>query len=214
VARFPPSFAAYRPSCRYTIDPNPAGTWIAPDLDRARALLGKSGTLGTRIVLWTPDDPDRVAIGRYVAGLLRTLGFRATLRVMHSHETYYDYVSDSRHHAQIGISGWVTDVFDPSGFFEPVLTCASYVPASSFNANYAGYCDRRTDVDIRRAETLAATNPGASNELWAAIDRRIGIASPWVPLYTMRWNDVMSKRLGNYQYHPMLGFLIDQAWVK
>jgi peptide/nickel transport system substrate-binding protein len=210
----PPSFAGYRPSCPYTIDPNPGGTWIAPDLDRARALLRKSGTPNTTVDLWTPDDPERIAIGRYVTGLLRTLGFMATLHVVHSHATYYDYVSDSRHHAQIGIAGWGPDVLDPSGFFDPLLTCASYVPASSSNANYAGYCDRRTDAVIRQAEMLAATDAGASSDLWAAIDRRVGIASPWVPLYTVRWNDVLSSRLGNYEYHPMFGFLIDQAWVK
>ena len=35
-----------------------------------------------------------------------------------------------------------------------------------------------------------------------------------VPLFTMRWNDVLSNRLGNYEYNPMFGFLIDQAWVR
>jgi len=210
----PPSFAGYRPSCQYTIDPNPGGTWIAPDLDRARALLRKSGAPGTTVVVWTRGDPVRLAIGRYVAGLLRGLGFSSKLRVMQDIESYYNAVSDSRRHAQIGVAGWGPDVLDPSGFFEPILTCSSYVPASSTNANYAGYCDRQIDADIRRAETLAATNPGKSSELWAAIDRRITNASPWVPLYTPRWNDVLSSRLGNYEYNPMFGFLIDQAWVK
>ena len=210
----PPSFAGYRASCPYTIDPNPAGTWIAPDLDRARALLRKAGTPRTRVIVSTLHDPVRIAIGRYVTGLLRTLGFRAELLAFDDISSYYGYVSDSRHHAQIGLAGWGPDIRDPSAFFEPVLTCASYVPRSAVNANLAGYCDRRTDIDIRRAETLAATNPGASSELWAAIDRRIGMASPWVPLYATRWTDVLSNRLGNYEYNPMFGFLIDQAWVQ
>ena len=82
------------------------------------------------------------------------------------------------------------------------------------NANYSGYCDRRTDAAIRRAKMLSATDPAAANRLWAAIDRRIVAAAPWVPLYSDRWNDVLSKRVGNYLFNPMLDFLIDQAWVK
>jgi hypothetical protein len=35
-----------------------------------------------------------------------------------------------------------------------------------------------------------------------------------VSLFTLRWNDVLATRVGNYQVHPMLGFLTDQAWIK
>jgi ABC-type transport system substrate-binding protein/DNA-binding SARP family transcriptional activator len=213
----PPSFSGYRARCPYTIDPNPAGTWIAPDLDSARALVRKSGTTGTRIVFWTrsePDRPEQLAIGRYVVGLLRTLGYHATLQTLPSPGRYYDYVDDARHRVQAGLSGWVPDILDPSGFFELLLTCRQYLPASTKNANLAGYCDRKTDAEILQAENLAPTDPAAANRLWAAIDRRVVAAAPWVPLVTLRWTDIISRRVGNYQYNPMLGFLLDQAWVK
>jgi peptide/nickel transport system substrate-binding protein len=39
----PPGFPGYRPRCRYTVNPNPAGTWTAPDLAMAKRLIRESG---------------------------------------------------------------------------------------------------------------------------------------------------------------------------
>ena len=36
---------------------------------------------------------------------------------------------------------------------------------------------------------------------------------PWVPLVNPKTFDFLSKRVGNYQYNPSLGILIDQLWV-
>jgi peptide/nickel transport system substrate-binding protein len=167
--------------------------------------------------VWTKRDstaPERLKIGRYLTGLLRTLGYRATLRALDP-DSFYAYVGDSRHRAQIGVAAWVPDV--PSGassFFEPVLTCNSYEPATPTNSNFAGYCDPRVDAEIRRAERLELTNPAAASALWTKIDRRVGKAAPWVPLYNVRMTDVLSTRVGNYLHNPMFGFLLGQAWVK
>jgi len=51
----PPGMPGYRPYCPYTVHPNPAGTWIAPDLARARALVRASGTKGMRVTVWQSD---------------------------------------------------------------------------------------------------------------------------------------------------------------
>jgi peptide/nickel transport system substrate-binding protein len=40
----PPNLPGYRPYCPYTLEPNPAGQWTAPDLDRAKELIRTSGT--------------------------------------------------------------------------------------------------------------------------------------------------------------------------
>jgi len=49
--------------------------------------------------------------------------------------------------------------------------------------------------------------------LWANIDREITAQAPWVPLYNPRALVVLSARVGNYQFHPLFGLLIDQLWV-
>jgi hypothetical protein len=48
----------------------------------------------------------------------------------------------------------------------------------------------------------------------AAVDHRVGtlgLADPWA---NPRNATLVSKRVGNYQSHPLLGTLLDQHWVK
>jgi ABC-type transport system substrate-binding protein len=82
------------------------------------------------------------------------------------------------------------------------------------HARVSGFCDPRLDALIRRASTLEASDPAAAWHLWSAIDRRVTAQSPWIPLISVRWLDVVSKRLRNYAFHPVLGgFMISQARV-
>ena len=213
----PPGFPGYEPSCPYTLDPTSAGTWTAPDQDAARALLRRTHMAGMRVVVLARSDsdwPGEVAVGRYLVRLLDDLGFRASLRLADSSH-YYALVGNSRNRAQIGLAAWLPDVPDASNFFQPLLTCSSFQPHSSANANVAEFCNRSIDADIRRAQNLERSDPAAANQWWTVIDHRIGIAAPWVPLYTERWTDLVSRRVGNFEFNPALGgLLLDQAWVR
>ena len=48
----PPGLQGYTRSCRFTADPNPAGTWTSPNLARARRLVAASGTRGMKVEFW------------------------------------------------------------------------------------------------------------------------------------------------------------------
>jgi hypothetical protein len=39
-------------------------------------------------------------------------------------------------------------------------------------------------------------------------------AAPAVPFANLRAVTLVSERVGNYQYHPLWGTLIDQLWVR
>lgn len=123
---------------------------------------------------------------------------------------YFDYVNDSRHHAQVGLSGWIDDFLTPSSFFE-AFTCASFIPSSLLNVNESQFCDR--GLDDAYAAALAARGTDA-NARWAALDRRVLAASPAIPLFNRRTLLLVSDRLGNAQMHQELGPLLDQFWVR
>ena len=74
----PPFFPGYVPTCRYTVNPNPAGTWIGPDLATARRLVAASGTRGMKVEFWGARPLG--AVGRYFRSLLNALGYRGELR--------------------------------------------------------------------------------------------------------------------------------------
>ena len=53
----PSDLPGYRPYCPYTVNPNEAGTWTAPDLAKARSLVAASGTRGTSVAVTTVPTP-------------------------------------------------------------------------------------------------------------------------------------------------------------
>jgi peptide/nickel transport system substrate-binding protein len=207
----PPHFPGYRPYCPYSAGTTREGGWKAPDVVRARELVAASGTRGMKVTVWAPS-PLR-ALGAYGVRLLTSLGYRAALKVLDPAK-YFSTAFDSRNRVQVGILAWTSDYPVASGFFEPILTCASFRPGSAGNLNAAAFCDPRIDRQVARARVLQATDPQAAGTLWEGIDRQTVDEAPWVPLVTPKTLDVVAKRVGNYQYSPMWAMLIDQLWVR
>ena len=61
--------------------------------------------------------------------------------------------------------------------------------------------------------TLVTVATAAAGELWAKIDRALVDQAAVVPLFNRQGFDLLSKRVGNYQYNPVLGVLVGQLWV-
>jgi peptide/nickel transport system substrate-binding protein len=205
----PPGLPGYVPTCPYTLDPTPAGTWSAPDLESARRLVAASGTRGAAIQIWAHTGQwDNVV--RYAVQVLRRLGYRVRLREIgppNDLGPYSTYVNDPRHHAQAGFAGWVDDYLTASSFFEP-FSCAARGPGAY---DPSQFCAPSVDAEARRA--VAAGEP-AADARWSALDRRLLAAAPLVPLFTPREAVLVSDRVGNVQIQPALGPLLDQMWVR
>jgi YVTN family beta-propeller protein len=196
----PPDFPGYAPYCPFD----------GPDLTRARALVAASGTRGMKVTFWSWEPA--ASFGVYAVKLLRSLGYRASLKVL-SRTAFFAAAYDPRTRAQIGFNPWTSDYPAPSGFFEQLLTCASVVPGPA-NSNAAEFCDPRVDREIERARAEQATNPAAARRLWERAERDTVDQAPWVPLVSPKIVDVLSKRTGNFQFNPMWQMLIDQLWVR
>ena len=67
---------------------------------------------------------------------------------------------------------------------------------------------------MRRATALQVADPQGANALWARIDRRISDLAPLVPLASHSQLDFVSRRVGNFEYNPQWGILLDQLWVR
>jgi YVTN family beta-propeller protein len=198
----PPGLPGYRPFCLYR----------GPDLARARRLVAASGTAGTRVTVWTLG-PNFVPQGRYIVGVLRQLGYRASLRSV-GLATYFRRISDTRNHVQIAFDNWIADYPAPSNFINVLLSCGAFRTASPANNNRAGFCDRNINAEIQQARRLQVTNPPSANKLWGQIEREIMRQAPWVPMINPKLIDFVSRRVGDYQYNPEWGMLIDQLWVR
>jgi peptide/nickel transport system substrate-binding protein len=212
----PPDMAGYQPYCPYTVNPSPSGSWVAPSLEEAQELVFASGTRGMDVtVLAEPSDATgpSESVSRYVVTVLDRIGYRASLRVAASESAFFQTLGDSRAHAQIGWFPWVQDYPDPSDFITPVLTCSAFASQSQSNVNDAEFCDPAIDNAVQRAQALEPTAPGAANQAWAGVDQQITDRAPWVPLYNPRLDVATSSHVGNFQYHPFFGLLLDRLWV-
>jgi YVTN family beta-propeller protein len=204
----PPGFPGYTPSCHYTRNPGPSGAWTAPDTDLARRIIRRSGTEGMKVTVWGYEQ--KRGIIRYFAKLLHRLGYRSSTRLFKDYGSYREKAADSRTRAQIGIEGWQADVGTPSNF-TPELLCSAFAPRTPDNLNEAEFCNR--GIDARVAAARAARGPQA-DVLWTDVYRRLAAAAPAVPVVTRRSVVLVSKRVGNYQYHPLYSTLLDQLWVR
>jgi YVTN family beta-propeller protein len=206
----PPGVPGYERYCPYTVNPSSTGTYSGPDLARARRLVRASGTAGMRVsVLTDPHLRDTT----YVVSVLRRLGYRASARPV-AGERYNRIASNTRNNTQMSVGGTLTDYPAPSNIIQTWLSCGSFRTQSDLNSNRAGFCNAAVDAGIDRALALETSDPKAAHRLWARIDRKIVDQAPWLPTLNLKTIDFVSARVGNYQFHPQWGMLLDQLWVK
>jgi hypothetical protein len=72
----------------------------------------------------------------------------------------------------------------------------------------------RPDRLMNIADRQQATGPPQAAATWAAVDRAVSFAAPWVTLANLKNVDFLSARVTDYQYNPFLGVLLDQLQVR
>ncbi len=201
----PPNFPGYRPYCPYT-DLAGARRSTAPSLARAKGLVAASRTAGTEVALWWHRSFGEQT-GRYLEQQLESLGYRARLRLFSGDiGKYFAAIETPGASWNLAGSAWIAD-YPAASIFINLLACSS-----PFNWGHS--CDRAIDARIRRALRLQTENPVKANEAWAELDRDLTDRAAWVPLYTPYSTAFVSKRVGNYQHHPLWGPLFGQLWLR
>jgi peptide/nickel transport system substrate-binding protein len=194
----PPGLPGYRPYCPYTLSSSAAGVWTAPDESKALGLVRASHTAGARVRVAT--FPDLVRLVRPLFRTLARLGYRPTIQTVSPAATSFPRTDAL-------LLAWAKDFSAASDFILPLFTCDG-------GANYVRFCDRTIDAQARRAASGQASDAAAANALWAKIDRELVDRAVAVPLCLRESATVVSKRVGNYQFNPQWGPLLDQLWVR
>ena len=144
-----------------------------------------------------------------MVNVLHSLGYRARLNTVDPH-TYFDRVADSRVAAQAGYYTWVAGYPSATDFIPPQFRCS----ASPATGNLSQFCDPAIDAQMADAGAVQVQDPAAATLLWQQVERSLLARAPVVPAYNRRNVDFVSKRVGNYQYNPQWGVLLDQLWVR
>ncbi len=205
----PPRLPGYAPYCPYTRNPGPA--WSAPDPAQARALVAASGTAGQRITLVTDTSTIQRAIGTYVIGVLRDLGYDARLRAL-SGNVQFTYIQNTDNHVQISLTTWYSDYPSAFDFLAVLYGCASLHKGSDSSINMSGLCDPA--LDSQMAAALNTADADERSRRWAAIDRQVTDLAPAAVLFNPDYIDVTSRRVQHFTYHDQYHWLPDQSWVQ
>jgi len=208
----PPGVPGYRPYCPFTVDPSRGGAWLGPDLAQARRLVAASHTQGMHVVVWAHQWDGW--LGPYAVRVLRELGYRASLRVAPA-TAFLDNVNDTRHRVQASVGTWIVDYPSASDVFKLFFQCSAFRPADPADTRSGSFfCHPNIDRQMNQADQLQTSNPQASAKVWAKVDREVTDLAPFVPFVSLRSADFTSARVGDYQYNPIWGILLDQLWVR
>ncbi|HJQ73553.1 MAG TPA: hypothetical protein VJ814_01610, partial [Gaiellaceae bacterium] len=178
-----------------------------PAVAGARRLVHSAGRSGARVTVWMPSPG--ALTGRFMVRLLDSLGLRAHLKLVSIAPgigNYFQRVFDPRTRAQIGFDNWIADYPSAAGFLPPLFSCAQ--------SNASEFCDRGVDSLFAAAEAAQAQNPAAAPALWQKAERAVLAAAPAVPTDNGKNVAFVAKHVGNFQFHPEWGVLLDQLWVK
>jgi YVTN family beta-propeller protein len=202
-----PGMPGYRRYCPYTERARRDGVWWRPNLRRAKQLVAASGTKGRRVQVWAASDQPGIPheFPAYVAQVLRRLGYRTRLHLV----PYATLTPRKRRGLQLTVDGdWTPDYPAPSSYLPQFFGCHG----GNNRKHYV--CDPALDGRMWRAKTLGARDPAAAAHQWARIDHELVDRAFWVPTVNVRAVDFVSKRLRNYEYQPISGFLADQVYLR
>jgi YVTN family beta-propeller protein len=210
----PPGIPGYQPYCPFTADASASGSWIGPDLAAARQLVAASGTAGMRVTVWSDNEVPDPATAAFTVSVLRELGYQATLHLA-PHAVVVAAADDSRRGIQATDGLWWADYPSASDFLDLFFRCSAFRLADpAATRNGAFFCDPAADSLMNLADSQQTTDPAQAATTWAAVDRTVTDAAPWVTLANLNNVDFLSARIANYQYNPFLGVLLDQLQVR
>jgi peptide/nickel transport system substrate-binding protein len=208
----PPGIPGFERYCPFTVDPSASGAWVGPDLSAARKLVAESGTRGMRVVFWS-----QLGMGTtsdFAVSVLRELGYRVSM-VTPSLSTFFANVNNSARKVQISDASWYADYPSASDFFDLSFRCSAWKlddPSAVRNGSF--FCDPGLDRLMTSADDEELTDPVQAAATWAAVDRGVTDAAPWVVLANLTTVDFVSSRVTNYQYNPAFGVLLDQLQIR
>ncbi len=199
------------PYCPYTKNPGP--DWIAPDLERARALVRRSGTAGMRVTIVTSDKEVERTMGLYLQSVLSDIGYDASLRALSSN-IQFPYVQNTRNRVQISLTDWYQDYPAASDFLGVMYDCGSFHPDSDSSINMSGFCDPTVQAQMDQALAMESVDAARAAALWTQVDRAITDLAPGTALFQVRYLDIVSGRVGGYAVSPIYRMLMSLAWVQ
>ncbi|MCB0878331.1 MAG: ABC transporter substrate-binding protein [Thermoleophilia bacterium] len=176
------------------------------DMKLARKLIAESGITPGKVTIWHTTAPPSPDMAQYLQETLSQLGFEAKTRGVDG-SAFYDIVGNEKNKTQIGFGSWGADFPEGSNFIDVLFNSAHIDPHHSINLAWYGGMDKQIDAANRLMDIPAR------QKAWGELDLALQKDGPWAPISHGVQRNLMSKRYGNYVYHPVYDVLFSQATV-
>ena len=173
--QLPVGMPGHEDYCPFTVDPG--SKWTAPDMAKAKQLIEESGTKGAQVTLIGDDKAIPKSIATYMQSLLRDLGYDASLKVV-SHNIQFTFIQNTSNKVQISVSDWYQDYPAPSDFLGVLFSCDTFHEGSDSSINISGFCDKKIQEDMKKANMTAVTDRAAADKMWAQVDKEVTDQAP------------------------------------
>ncbi|MBA3864995.1 MAG: ABC transporter substrate-binding protein [Solirubrobacterales bacterium] len=172
-------------------------------LAKAKALIAEANPSDTNITVWTDTESPNNEAGEYYEGVLKELGFNATLKQINA-DNYFTVIGNlSTPDLDTGWSDWFEDYPHPNDFFQPELAEESILPTN--NGNFSQFADpelSRETVKLAQ-ETLGPEQEAAYSEM----DKKYMEQAAWAPYGTRTLSTFVSTAvpLESVIFNPTFG---------
>jgi peptide/nickel transport system substrate-binding protein len=131
-----------------------------PNMKLAKQLMQKSGMIGQPVTVWGESRSPRKQYVDYFTGVLNSLGFKATEKIISS-GVYFTTIGAPSTHPQAGFADWVQDFPNPWDFMQ------LFAGNAGSSLNYGYVKDSHYDSTLNR---LILQQPEKVASKWAALD--------------------------------------------
>ncbi len=179
------------------------------DVQKAKQLVAASHTAGQAIQVWASTTDPQPKAAEYLASVLDSLGYRATVKTL-AESVYYDTMATEKTDPQIQYNDWTQDYPEASDFLDGLLNGTEIVPVGNNDAS---------NLNVPRLNRLIAAAKRmplglARAHAWARID---AIATkdyaPLVVFMNRTKPKFVSTRVQGLEYNPTYSELFPSLWL-
>jgi peptide/nickel transport system substrate-binding protein len=176
------------------------------DLAKAKELIRQSGITPGKVTIWCTTSAPVPDYAQYLQDVLSQLGFDAHTRCVDG-SAFYDIVGNESNHTQIGFASWGADFPEGSNFIDVLFNSAHIDPHHSMNLSWYDSMDQEIDSANRLLDVPAR------QKAWGELDDKLVRDGAWAPFSHGVLLNLVSKRVGNYVFHPVYDVLFSQVTV-
>ncbi|MGH2856174.1 MAG: ABC transporter substrate-binding protein [Solirubrobacteraceae bacterium] len=179
------------------------------DLAKAKALVAQSHTAGASITVFSPNDDPYPAAAQYMAGVLDTLGYKATVKTLNE-GIYYDTMAAQATDPQVSWNDWSEDFPEAEDFIDTQLNGENISNVGNNNMSNLDVPAINKQIDQAREMPLGSKRFA----LWASIDAEITKDyAPLVVFMNREWPKFVSARVRGLVFNGTYYELLPSMWL-